>query len=1581
MADISKVTLPDSSQYNLKDAWLRETVGELPAPYTQVEWVESNGQQFVYLDWKPPIATWGFEADFIIKNTFNTTQAAWNPSTNASNSGFLFGTQNSSQNNDIQVGAYSSTGFCRIGGTAGGSASTYNVGWKTDKSRQTMKLHGTTFTKPDGTTMTVTRASEVANKPYANMTVFCYHSGNRKSGTGNLAYPSTSRIYSLKFYDGADLKVDLVGAVRKSDGCTGLWDKVSGHFYPAAGMTYGAVVGDLGDIPTIAERDLAEEPNLIADNTAATRMWRVNAPTLSKLEDGQTIVVTPRYNVAASTQTTELAGWDDTSSNSNVYIKLTLKDGTTTDWVPCYYSNTGRLTSHYGGGHPIRMTYRENAAQAASATSITSVMRGWWADPNYNTDSVFTRHTDAFIAGLNGAKRYTLCMKDVNGYWTSIVNEGNNANATGKTCYTGGLQPFEVTYHSTAAEYAAGANAGVLWDSNTVDLRFSVNGVTTAAATTTLQLRKPVYLVGTIDDDDGLFYLDTTLWWTQAPSDTSKVYVYIGYAYTSYYYIYLSACKTVYTYDGTRLVEYDHGRIRALEEGVEELQGDASSMKIGARNYLLGTEMSKGPSAAASYLITYALSSKKSELSSADEVTVSFDIQATSAKWVDCYWRTAAGGSGTGYAQTDSFYPSFYIETANTWMHFEATGVAGPYITNANVLAFRNSSTEHGSAGTPVITVRNVQLERGNRATDWVPAPEDIDSAISAVDAKAGVTGVKGNAESSYRTGQVNLTYANLGTAPVANGGTGQTSGVNAANYFLNELSTGSSDPSDNDYYISQYANGGTTTTTYHRRPVSKLWNYIKSKISSWMKNNTSKGALGWSSSTNDTMPITSNTLAYWNGAYQNTTSNLTYCVKGAFGTASVADLSDSTSSSSSTAAASSKAVSDALTAAKTYADDGGRNYLLDSGNLTKWSKESGVTVSWNSTYGMYEIYDTTHTSGKWGIYKDFDIEPSTTYTLSLWALAGEVTPYVGIGSFAGNPTWPSKVITPTTTKTKHTYTWTTGDTHTKARIYLAQFPVSGGANKTYFHLPKLERGQHYTDWSPAPEDVDVAIAAVDAKSGVTGVKGNAESTYRTGQVNLTAGNVGAVAKSGDTMTGNLVAPSVRIANTYYGLTFGRTTGTPVETILYTGIKWLNGSHMPVIHVTGYAYGLQSPVEFKIGFYIYGGKVGYCGVCNMGAWNPDVYLFKHTRDNVDYIAVGFSGSCYYLQLQADVQDEMGKFAYTDLSSAAWSWSFLTTTGTIPTDDGGTTSIKVPYKVDVKAPNVSNAKGTLPIANGGTGATTAAAAWTALGGGAIGKKASLAASDIPNLSTDKLTSGTLSVARGGTGKDTHTSNAVLTGNGASAVNNVATASGAFYATAANGAPSFGTLPIAQGGTGATTAAAAWTALGGGAIGKKASLAASDIPAHAASATTYGAGSDSNYGHVKLSASTSSTSGTGGGIAATPSAVKSAYDLANTANTTANGALSVAQGALVFDTTYEIDEVGGTPYASFEAHVYQGGVDVTSGFDSTSFTWYLRLGTSLDNDLIYLTDGTSVDVPFDTVSVGFGGSVICYFDDGN
>ena len=48
---------------------------------------------------------------------------------------------------------------------------------------------------------------------------------------------------------------------------------------------------------------------------------------------------------------------------------------------------------------------------------------------------------------------------------------------------------------------------------------------------------------------------------------------------------------------------------------------------------------------------------------------------------------------------------------------------------------------------------------------------------------------------------------------------------------MINNLSTATTTPTDKDYYVSQYAGGGTTNTNYFRRPMSALWSYIKSKL------------------------------------------------------------------------------------------------------------------------------------------------------------------------------------------------------------------------------------------------------------------------------------------------------------------------------------------------------------------------------------------------------------------------------------------------------------------------------------------------------------------------------------------------------------------------------------------------------------------------------------------------------------------------------------------------------------------------------------------------------------------------------
>ena len=89
--------------------------------------------------------------------------------------------------------------------------------------------------------------------------------------------------------------------------------------------------------------------------------------------------------------------------------------------------------------------------------------------------------------------------------------------------------------------------------------------------------------------------------------------------------------------------------------------------------------------------------------------------------------------------------------------------------------------------------------------------------------------------------------------------------------------------------------------------------------------------------------------------------------------------------------------------------------------------------------------------------------------------------------------------------------------------------------------------------------------------------------------------------------------------------------------------------------------------------------------------------------------MGLAGSCYFLQLCVDIQDEMGKFTGMDLDEEKWSWSFLTIAGTIPDPDSGTTCIKVPYKANILKP--ANA----------THADTATSATTATSAGVLTNK--------------------------------------------------------------------------------------------------------------------------------------------------------------------------------------------------------------------------------------------------------------------
>ena len=90
------------------------------------------------------------------------------------------------------------------------------------------------------------------------------------------------------------------------------------------------------------------------------------------------------------------------------------------------------------------------------------------------------------------------------------------------------------------------------------------------------------------------------------------------------------------------------------------------------------------------------------------------------------------------------------------------------------------------------------------------------------------------NAVTNAKIADNAVTNAKFGDVlPISKGGTGQTKAIDVCNTLINALGKGNFVPEDDDFFISQYAGGGTTHTDYHRRPFIKLWTYIQNKISS----------------------------------------------------------------------------------------------------------------------------------------------------------------------------------------------------------------------------------------------------------------------------------------------------------------------------------------------------------------------------------------------------------------------------------------------------------------------------------------------------------------------------------------------------------------------------------------------------------------------------------------------------------------------------------------------------------------------------------------------------------------------------
>lgn len=140
----------------------------------------------------------------------------------------------------------------------------------------------------------------------------------------------------------------------------------------------------------------------------------------------------------------------------------------------------------------------------------------------------------------------------------------------------------------------------------------------------------------------------------------------------------------------------------------------------------------------------------------------------------------------------------------------------------------------------------------------------------------------------------------------------------------------------------------------------------------------------------------------------------------------------------------------------------GGNNLLRNSADLTKWNKETGVTVT-KQNDGYFCIRQTdTSKNGRWGIYQDIAVQQNTDYTIAVDGRTN-VCFSIGLGTTYG---WGNSVVTNEKATKRYVYKFNTGS-NTCLRVYLNDQGNAG----VYLKCPKLEKGNKATDWTMAIED------------------------------------------------------------------------------------------------------------------------------------------------------------------------------------------------------------------------------------------------------------------------------------------------------------------------------------------------------------------------------------------------------------------------------------------------------------------------------------------------------------------------------
>lgn len=393
----------------------------LPSGYTQLEYIESTGTQYIDTGFIPNQDT-RVKGKFVIPVDGSTN--------------FLFGSRTSgTSNNYMFVASNSNYYLSGYNTTQDAFASSYNSSnpITIDKNKQT-----TTITLSDGTSGSVSGTYGNFSAPY-NMVLFgCNNNGSMRYGK--------CRIYNISIYDNGS-PVMLCKAAVNSAGVAGLYDEYNGIFYTNAGT------GEFVKGPALGPVARKVKKAYIGDENGIARLFfgGVDPATMTISYTGN---YTDQADVVMSGKTYRLLTL--TSSGT-----LTLEDSVQADVWLCGGGSSGLADTGGQGGGGGYFTLSENYNINSPVACVIGA--GGATNSNYKTFNAGGQSSFGTITA-NGASNKNGASGGGGGYDNFAGGSGGGKSTV----------PFGET--SLFDQHSAGGGGGSMRDRESSDYAQGGNG-------------------------------------------------------------------------------------------------------------------------------------------------------------------------------------------------------------------------------------------------------------------------------------------------------------------------------------------------------------------------------------------------------------------------------------------------------------------------------------------------------------------------------------------------------------------------------------------------------------------------------------------------------------------------------------------------------------------------------------------------------------------------------------------------------------------------------------------------------------------------------------------------------------------------------------------------------------------------------------------------------------------------------------------------------------------------------------------------------------------------------------------------